>query len=403
MASGNSSRGILLSGNSTEYKFIVFQSHCPKGCACIRWSMPHVLDVILGRGRDGKWLGRHSKQMLAVLSLFEDAPGDHWRPSAYSLKKQKDVLGEEPPSLPVECLFDAEYSISSKGLLYLLCRWSQLRLQVGHEVESKPEACTNLLRALLHKFLPAGAECSFQVKVEDGSSFQVQMRDGCFIFVGGDRRVGTLRRVLSSCGSMEMVSALVEMGRIVGFTKKYKAILPVALATLRTFAAAFFDTVELSRDDVFWKDCDGMELEPLQRTDSRRCRRIPMLFRKAVFAAVQGDKQVKSVGELLAAKRLLAGVKAKSRGLKVVKKSVDSKWADVQTCKTLRLQYMSGTLETMRGSKWAHPVVGASRIGGVDWLMVLFWGSRAGKAAWFPPQAGNCAQPTGVSRFQATR
>lgn len=116
---------------------------------------------------------------------------------------------------------------------------------------------------------------------------------------GGDKRVGTLKRILQR-DMMPLHEAMVDLGRIASPKSKYGKVCDLASWICLEVAVLSGRQAELSQNDDMWGQCDGLELQPLRRMGSRKCRRISLAYKVALGSAVRGSKELHTPGQLLA-------------------------------------------------------------------------------------------------------
>ena len=61
-----------------EYSCEVFMSVLPRGLSCVRFELPRAMDLVIGPQRDGKWQGRHTKQLKALIDSVGVHSADHF-------------------------------------------------------------------------------------------------------------------------------------------------------------------------------------------------------------------------------------------------------------------------------------------------------------------------------------
>lgn len=165
------------SGGSQEVRLEAFVSELPRGGWCVRWSLPYVIDFLIGSDFPGDYNCRQVptwRNLLAHTGLTEDG----LRPSQKSFFDSCPASGRLVPANSVMA-HDREISISTIGLIVLACHFSQSKRLKQSVEQVRSERCACLLEALVREFgkggpyvLPLMPECEETVGdalvVQDG-------------------------------------------------------------------------------------------------------------------------------------------------------------------------------------------------------------------------------------------
>lgn len=65
----SSSKGLTVNNGPVQGKLVIYISDWPKGAACLRWCLPHVITLVVGSNFDGRWISRRLKHFREVLAM----------------------------------------------------------------------------------------------------------------------------------------------------------------------------------------------------------------------------------------------------------------------------------------------------------------------------------------------
>lgn len=252
----------------------VFVSRVPLGKSCVRWSLPPVLDRTVGVARGTRWMGRHSKQLMALLSKYGLSAEDHlfWSSRSAESRVVKTKADGAPPIALAPEDADREYSVSTEGLLLFLVTWPSLGFKCFDQESDLLVGCDTLLSVILDRFVQDGQQWSASWPPDAKLPPEVELVfDGQRgKLIGSGRRLQTFRRLMGD--SPTLVESLQWLARIGRQQAKYSSIVVVAESLLSQLLMRLGATVELTKNDPLWDAEDGLALEPTRRPGSRRCR-----------------------------------------------------------------------------------------------------------------------------------
>lgn len=248
-------------------------SHIPVGASCVRWGLPMVLDHTVGVGRGNRWLGRHCKDLLALLEKCGLEPMKHlfWSSRSAQVRAAKaEEMSEEGPALAPEDA-DREYSASTQALVLFLVSWPLSGFKCFDAGATLDDRSQVVLSLVLDKFVPKTADWAVSVPGSDATcGLELSFHGQAATLHGCGRVAETLRRLLGAAPSL--VTALQLLCRIVRRPAQYPVLWPVAQGLFLHLLHKLGHSVEMSRDGSDWQKDSGLALVPSRRPGSKRCR-----------------------------------------------------------------------------------------------------------------------------------
>ena len=349
------------------------------------WSLPSIVDYVLGSEFDGRYICRHYSDYVRYLGSCGVSPS-HLRRSYWSYLKNCAANGELANDMAATT-FHQEYSVTTEGLVALLAAWQGFKGKVasGHD---HCASARSMMKALATILFPLGD--GVPVDVDDGERVRS--------YVVSDRRLEVRSAAQGHWDTLfkNLVSSFDSVADVVNWCadvtrrpSRHQGRVQHCDRLLRALVELFGAQGELLAAENRFSVEAQLEQPPLFRLNSNKARRVGVGY-KLVVCQTAASSELKTPQLVLAARAVgrlgtLKRMSKKSR--KKRNRLVLSPKLGVQFRRVRMTQYRIKSVAVCRNAKWIAVCLDGLRVGQMDWTIFACENLDSRDAFWLPPQA----------------
>jgi hypothetical protein len=359
------------------------------------WSLPFVVDAVLGDEFDGSYICRHRKDFVKYMAEF-GVGSEHLRTSFWARLKQA-ASADEAVQPEEQQEHEQEWTVTTSGLIAILLAWNSFKGKVKHG-HDKTSAIIGLLTGLVRFFLPMGPGLALQVGTLDEplGSIEVANRRLDLTALGRHGGAEGLKKKLAPAGSL--AGELLVLGVLSHAPSKSPSQASLAVVLAPIIISALSAQVESAVGGDLLSGT-VLDVKPLFRAGSNKARRVSIQYKLDVCRAV-AMTEVRSAQQLLASKSAGFAIRsARKAKLDRRKKSrADLSAKTGAAFKKVRMQhYKAKGKRVFSASRFVGIVLDGLRVGGAELIIYDFEDLKSKQSMWLPPQAyiviyGSCRQ-----------
>ena len=390
-------KGLSVHTAMAKVDIICYVSELRKLRRRLRWSLPHIADLAVGSGFDGRWISRHSKQLIGA---FEDAGLDanHLVRSMWSVT----YTGSKNERADLAEAYEDEFNVSSEGLIESLLYFTVGRVKSKGVVDA-PTVVACFLNGLARKLLPASG-CPWQVCFGDGEFAELVLRDGRIV-VRDVHKKKWAQIVQTLVRTGDIGTILVHLAQTLRRPKRIPSYCHIAQAMFKDLEQRLATSLEGTVGSAVWDETRPSDIPALYKTGSEKARRVGIGYVLDVVNAVSTSPELRTPAQLLASK--CTSFSKESRG-----KRAKIKFATARRClrpisghnfiSKKMCCYQDTLKEKLRCASHLSVALDGTRAGGADWCLYAATDPSSGIAGWWPPQVpvGFQRPPNGMPKTQ---
>lgn len=354
-----------LSGERVECQ-VYLHGQAKKPGNRIWWILPYVQDMVFGETKHNRWICANIRAWRRSAKLA-GLPEDIFRAS------QKSILGNHrvkrsPVAASVVVNGETEFSCSTKGLVFLLCKWFAETAHTERIKVVMATVCDVFLGQESFKITVDRIALTFQ----NGKLVQETTMDAT--------RARLYKEVIGKYTSLSEV--ILEMGAVL-LNQFPSRRTPTSLAVFNALLEVLDAAVEMTSARDMWRSKTALSLPVLKVSPgSKRPRRLAVGFKQAVGAVVSSSPHFRK-GE-----QLLEGMRTLSAALDNGKQRVQiSPRAARRFTGDLMFQYLVAGRKLLNPCKHLNVALDGGRVAGQDLMFLVAFSTELCVGAWLPPQA----------------